>query len=100
MTSTSSISSPPPRGIVPVPPPRSPTKVLPKRGGINRVFGLYLGGSPLDNVYKQTVATRFTYRYATQCRNVKTSSLVEKQLTSARDSTINPKFDGKHDTVF
>ena len=80
-----------PRVFIPQPPPR----LIPKRGGIDSIYGLYLGGSPLTDRYEQKVPLRLTYRYATQCRNVKTISMVEQQLMTARDSVTTLKFDGR-----
>ena len=81
------------------PPSTAPTSVAavvaPKRGGIHSVYGLYIGGSELDQEYK-TVAR---YAYASQRRNVKTISSIERDLVSARDSTTSIKFDGKLEAV-
>jgi hypothetical protein len=59
------------------------------------VYGLYLGGSPLNDLYNHRVNSRFTYRYATQCRNVKKISLIEQQLMNARENVTTLKFDGR-----
>jgi hypothetical protein len=88
-----------PRVIIPQPPSRSPAPVGPKRGGIDSVYGLYLGGSPLNNRYESKVSSRLTYRFATQCRNVKTISSIEQQLISARDGVTTLKFDGRLESL-
>jgi hypothetical protein len=84
-----------PRVLIPQPPPCSAAIVGPKRGGINSIYGLYLGGSPLNNRYESKVSTRLTYNYATQCRNVKTISSIEQQLIASRDGVTTLKFDGR-----
>lgn len=69
--------------------------IAPVRGGIDSIYGIYIGGSPLDQNYKQTIRTRLTYRFATQRRHVKTISSIEQHLISARDSVTSLKFDGR-----
>ena len=55
----------------PPPPPITPksasastfgdgTQVPPKRGGIDPIYGTYLGGASLDDEYKQTIDNRMT----------------------------------------
>jgi hypothetical protein len=95
MTSSPSM----PRVLIPQPPPQSPNPIGPKRGGMDSVYGLYLGGSPLDNQYKPKVSSRLTYRFATQCRNVKTISSIEQQLIGSRDGVTTLKFDGRLETT-
>jgi hypothetical protein len=73
--------------------------VEPKRGGIHSVYGLYIGGAPLNQNYKLTSTGRSTYSFASQRRNVKTISSIERELVSARDSTTTLKFDGKLEAV-
>jgi hypothetical protein len=84
------------RVLIPQPPVPSslPPIVMPRRGGIDSVCGLYLGGSPLNDLYKHRVTSRLTYRYATQCRNVMTISLIEQHLMNACESVTTLKFDG------
>ena len=67
----------------------------PKRGGIHIVYGLYLGGSPLDDTYKPKKESRLTYRFASQRQNPKNISTIESALVNARDSITNLKFDGR-----
>ncbi len=74
--------------------------VAPKRGGIHSVYGLYIGGSALDQEYKSTTAKgRSSYAFASHSRNVKTISSIERELVSARDSSTTLKFDGKLEAV-
>ncbi len=63
------------------------------------MYGLYIGGAPLDQEYKLTTTGRSTYAFASQRRNVKTISSIERELVSARDSTTTLKFDGKLEAV-
>ena len=73
------------------------TVVVPKRGGIHPLYGLYIGGSGLDQDYQPK--DRNSYSYASQRRNVKTISSIERDLVTARDSTTNLKFDGRLEPV-
>ena len=70
-------------------------QVPPKRGGIDPIYGTYLGGASLDDEYKQTIDNQMTYQFASQRRNVKTISSIEQQLMIARDSVTTLKFDGR-----
>ena len=74
-----------------VPLPPTPT---PKRGGIHGTYGLFLGGSALDDDYKLT-ETQGNYAFAAQRRNPKTITSIERDLMMSRDSTTSLKFDGK-----
>jgi hypothetical protein len=74
-----------------------PTREVPKRGGIDPSYDLYLGGSPLDDEYKPIEA--YSYSYASQRRNVKTIASIERDLTMARDSITTLKFDGRLEPV-
>ena len=62
------------------------------------MYGLFIGGSGLDKDYK-SINGRAVYSFASQRRNVKTISFIERELVSARDSTTTLKFDGKLDPV-
>ena len=64
---------------------------VPKRGGEHSIYGIYIGGSTLDNSYK--MKSKISCWYALQCRNMKTVSTIEQDLMNAGDSTVNPKFD-------
>ena len=72
--------------------------VMPKRGGVHATYGLYIGGCGLDNNFKPVVR-RGTYSFASQRRNTKTISFIERELMNARDSTTTLKFDGKLEPV-
>jgi hypothetical protein len=74
------------RVLITQPASSSPPIVIPRRGGIDSVYRFYLGGSPLTDLYKHRVTSRLIYCYATQCRNVKTISLIEQQLMNSRKS--------------
>ena len=45
--------------------------VVPVRGGNHPMYGIYIGGSPLDVNYKATRQGRLSYRSQMQRRNVK-----------------------------
>ena len=79
------------------PPVATAAHVAPKRAGIHPVYGLYIIGSGLDQYYKPTEHN--TYSYASQRRNVKAISSIERDLVTARDSTNNLKFDGRLEPV-
>jgi hypothetical protein len=88
---------------VPLPPtPPTPStsagRGTPKRGGIHGTYGLFLGGSALDDNYK-LIEARGNYAYAAQRRNPKTIATIERDLMMARDSTTSLKFDGKLEPV-
>jgi hypothetical protein len=67
----------------------------PKRGGIHSVYGLFIGGSPLDDDYN----AEGVYSYTTQRRNAKGIASIEHNLTTARDSITSQKFNGKLEPV-
>ena len=69
----------------------------PKHGGIHPLYELYLGGSPLDDNYRPIESN--SYSYATQRRNIKTITSIERDLTNGRNSTTPLKFDGKLELV-
>jgi hypothetical protein len=75
--------------------PKSPRVIAPTRGGIHSVYGLYIGGSPLNDKYQPTIDKRLTYHFASQRRNPKTISSIEQALITSRDSTTTLKFDGR-----
>lgn len=62
------------------------------------MYGLYIVGCGLDQKYK-SVEDRGTYSFASQHRNTKAISFIERELVSARDSTTTLKFDGKLEPV-
>jgi hypothetical protein len=93
------VDTPPPQGRVAAGTMTEPKKEqVPKRGGIHGTFGLYLGGSGLDDTYK-LIEDRGNYAFASQRRNPKTISSNERDLMNARDSTTSLKFDGKLEPV-
>ena len=61
----------------------------PKRGGIHRSYGLFLGGSALDDKY-QLINAR-PYKYTTQLRNPKQLASIEKTLMTARNDASSIK---------
>ena len=67
--------------------------IPPKRGGIHRSYGLFLGGSALDDKY-QLINAR-PYKYTTQLRNPKQLASIEKTLMTARNDASSIKFNGK-----
>ena len=86
----------------PPPPPPAPTaatgsiEVIPIRGGKHHAaYGMFIGGSPLnDNYYQPTREARLRYRAYSQRRNMKTIGSIESAIIAARDSTTSLKFDG------
>ena len=74
------------------------TVVVPKRGGIHPLYGLYIGGSGLDQDYQPKDRNSYSY-HASQRRNVKTISSIERDLVTARDSATHLKFDGRLEPV-
>lgn len=77
-------------GRVPPPPPGPPT---PRRGGIHRLYGVYQGGSELNDQYQ--LPLRRTYNFTTQLRNAKQLSISENKLMEARNDSSAMKFNGK-----
>jgi hypothetical protein len=69
--------------------------VVPVRGGNHPMYGIYIGGSPLDVNYKATRQGRLSYRSQMQRRNVKNIGTIESALITARDSISSLKFDGR-----
>ena len=67
----------------------------PKRGGIHPVYGLYLGGSCLDQDY--CAAGKFSYA-SQRCNNTGLAS-IEQNLMNYHDSITSVKFDGKLKSV-
>jgi alkanesulfonate monooxygenase SsuD/methylene tetrahydromethanopterin reductase-like flavin-dependent oxidoreductase (luciferase family) len=84
----------------PPPPPPAPTaatgstEVIPIRGGKHHAYGMFIGGSPLDDNYQPTREARLRYRAHSQRRNMKTIGSIESAIIAARDSTTSLKFDG------
>ena len=78
-------------------PPAPPSIVLPKRGGIHSMYGVYIGGSPLGDDYLPTKT--LSYHFSSQRRHVKTIGTIESNLIKARDSTTTLKFNGQLEAV-
>ena len=70
----------------------SPELQVPIRGGSHHIYGIFLGGSPLDSNYKLT--NHRLYKFSTQRRHVKSISSIERALFDARDNTTCIKFNG------
>ena len=83
--------------VAPVAAPVPTATVPPKRGGIHPTYGVYLGGTALDNDYKLT--STITYRFASQRRHPKSTVSIEKSVMDARASTTTLKFNGKLDST-
>jgi Zinc knuckle len=94
-------------GFVPPPPPPRPSTTtssigtttaaettIPVRGGYHHSYGIYIGGSPLDDNYQPTREARLRYRSQSQRRNMKTIGYIESAIIAARDSSTSFKFDG------
>ena len=69
------------------------TPTPPKRGGIHKTFGIYVGGGPLNDKYELEDPIT-AYRFSSQRRHPKTISYLESDLKQARDSTTTIKFNG------
>lgn len=65
----------------------------PKRGGIHRAYGVYLGGCALNDEYQLTKARSF--KYTTQLQNSKALASIEKTLMNARNDVTSVKFNSK-----
>ena len=64
----------------------------PKRGGEHPTYGIFIGGSFLDNQYKLTGARH--YRYTSQRRSTKVVNTIEQALLTTIESKTAPKFNG------
>ena len=65
-----------------------------KRGGKHPIFGIFVGGSPLDKDYKLTDAG---YSSTSQLRSEKNLNVAETSLFKQRSDTTSLKFNGKMD---
>lgn len=72
------------------------TLTSPRRGGIHPIFGLFMGGSDLDDDYK--LKSQAPYKLTTQLRNPKQSGSSEQSLMDARTDATKLKFHGKLET--
>ena len=64
----------------------------PRRGGEHPTYGIFIGGSDLDDQYKLTGARH--YKYTSQRRGAKVVNSIEQALLSTIDSHTSPKFNG------
>ena len=68
------------------------TPVKQKRGGIHPIYGIYLGGAPLDLNYKLEINNSF--HHVSQIRNVKQANTNESALISHMEDSTKIKFKG------
>ena len=66
---------------------------LPRRGG-NDFMGPYVGGAPLDDIYR-LITTEESFKCALQLRNAKTLLGIESDLRKALSTSSSLKYDGK-----
>ena len=64
----------------------------PKRGGEYPTYGIFIGGSFLDNQYK--LRGNRHYQYTSQRRSAKVVNSIEKGLLYTIESKAAPKFNG------
>ena len=64
----------------------------PLRGGVHPIYGIFMGGSDLTNNY--TLKSDTPYKYTTQLRNSKQSSVSEQRLMSRRSDVTAISFKG------
>ena len=67
-------------------------RVSPKRGGQHPTYGVFIGGSFLDDQYRLT-GTRH-YQYTSQRRSAKAVNSIEQALLTTIESKTAPKFNG------
>ena len=67
-------------------------RVPPRRGGENPTYGIYIGGSFLDDQYR--LAGNRHYQYTSQRRSAKVVNLIEQALPTTIESKTAPKFNG------
>ena len=70
--------------------------VMPKRGGMHPIYGLFMEGSELTNDY--TLKSITPYKLITQLQNSKQSSSSERILISARQNASSVTFKGNLET--
>ena len=73
----------------------SATSTAPRRGGTHPIYGIYLGGAPLDVTYNLTAAHPF--HHMSQERSPKQSNTNGSTLISAMEDNTKPKFTGNLD---
>jgi len=66
---------------------------VPKRGGTHPIFGLYVGGDALTNMYH--LASSDTYSSTSHLRGDKVLQVAESSLHSQRNYVTSIKFNGK-----
>ena len=71
------------------------TSTAPRRGGSHPIYGIYLGGSPLDTNYNLTATHPF--HHISQVCSPKQSNTNESTLITAMEDTTKPKFTGNLD---
>jgi len=64
----------------------------PLRGGVHPIYGIFMGGSDLTNNY--TLKSDTPYKYTTQLRNSKQSSVSEQRFMSRRSDVTAISFKG------
>ena len=69
----------------------------PRRGGEHPTYGVFIGGSELNDEYK-LVGTRH-YKYTSQRRSAKVINSIEQALLKAIDSKEINKFNGSLETT-
>ena len=72
------------------------SRIMPKRGGMHPIYGLFMGGSELIDDY--TLKSTTPYKLTTQLRNLKQSSSSEHILISARQNASSVSFQGNLET--
>ena len=76
--------------------PATPAQPVPKRGGSQLGFGMYVGGSPLSLTYAPTLQRGF--KAAGQLRTIRTIPHLESKLQSNLNDATQRTFNGKLDT--
>jgi hypothetical protein len=71
------------------------TPSAPKNDGIHSVYGLYIGGSSLNQVYEGVAK----FSHASPCYNEKGLAAIKQNLVNACDSSTSLEFDGKLEAV-
>ena len=68
------------------------TPVKPKQGGIHPIYGIYLGGAPLNPTYN--LETENCFHHVSQVRNVKQANTNESALILHMEDSTKIKFKG------
>lgn len=66
----------------------------PKRGGVHPIYGVFLGGGPMNDQY---CIDSPDFHCVSQLRSVKQLQIIQTQLEQARDSISSIKFHGNLD---